>query len=242
LNPGTASNWQAGTHIELIRESPTSFLDKDLKTADDLKPRNLSVPERFENSGVLMPMLVFDNIFVDRTVLEGERLMVRAGGQGSVESDNLRFSAASEVEGFYYARLPRQLNLALHGFAGTQGRDSLRSLYFLGGFDSVRGLPDGIHYGTTTLFSNGELRWLFFESSKLHIQAAGFLDHGTAYSKSTEIYGHRETSIGGGFRISVPQIYRLLVRIDYGYSVGTTKSQGLSIGLGQFFHPYKLSY
>jgi hypothetical protein len=52
----------------------------------------------------------------------------------------------------------------------------------------------------------------------------------------------RETSVGGGFRIAVPQIYRFVVRVDYGKSIGRSSSQGFSIGLNQFFQPYKMVF
>ncbi len=230
--------WQAGMHLELVSENATTFTDKDSIPSDVLKPQDLSVPDAIRSSAVVMPMVAFDKLVVDGLDMNGVRSSIRAGGQVAQQ----KFSSAAEAEIFWYQRLPAKINLAAHGFAGSQGSDSLRNLYFLGGFDSIRGLPDGVHYGKNMVYGNAELRWLGFESKFLHLQSAVFADHGSAFSKREDGYNNRETSIGFGARIAVPQVYRLLVRIDYGWSVGHTKSQGLSIGLGQFFQPYKLFF
>ncbi|MCX6116972.1 MAG: hypothetical protein NT027_05485, partial [Proteobacteria bacterium] len=234
--------WQWGAHIELVRESRAVFLDREFNDRPDLKPSGVSIPSQVEGTAQVMPMLVFDRLTVDRMSLDGFKGMIRSGGQISQSQKNgdddhqgrNSFSLASETEVFAYSRPVSSVNLALHAFAGNQAKDSLRSLYFLGGFDSVRGLPDGIHFGRSISYLNLEGRWQFLETKYLHAQAATFLDHGAAFSSRDEFLSQRETAVGGGIRLSVPQVYRLLVRVDYGVSIGSTKSRGLSIGLGQF--------
>jgi hypothetical protein len=68
------------------------------------------------------------------------------------------------------------------------------------------------------------------------------VDSGSAWMRGGKFSDGRETSFGGGIRIAIPQIYRFVIRIDYGMSLGSTKSRGLSIGLNQFFQPYKLVF
>ena len=229
---------QAGVHFELVRENATTFSDKNGDLSENLRPTDVSVPTVVTSSALVLPMVVYDHLSVDGMEMGGVRGMFRAGGQ---IADN-KYRGATESEVFWYEKLPLKLNLAGHGFAGRQGSDTLRNLYFLGGFDSVRGLPDGVHYGKTIAYGNFEMRWLGFESKFLHMQPAFFFDHGTAFSEAQDAYSHRESAVGLGLRFAVPQIYRLLVRIDYGWSVGQTKTRGLSIGLGQFFQPYKLFF
>lgn len=235
---GHGAKLQAGVHLELNRENPTTFADKYGEVNPSLKPSDVGVPTITTSSVLILPMIAYDHVIVDGTEMDGLRGMFRAGEQ--VADD--KFYSAAETEVFWYARLPAKFNIALHGFGGRQGSDSLRNLYFLGGFDSVRGLPDGVHYGKNIAYGNFELRYLAMESKYLHLQSAVFADHGSAFSRPDEALANRESAVGIGFRFSVPQVYRLLIRIDYGWSVGHTKSQGLSIGLGQFFQPYKLSF
>lgn len=232
------SDLQGGIHAELTRESPSTFNDRNLERNEELKPTDLSTPHSYQWTATLMPMIAHDKITVDAISLDGSRTTLKMGGQ---VAENAR-SGAAEFETFAYHRYASVVNLAVHGFAGTQGSDSLKNVYFLGGFDSVRGLPDGIHYGTRMMYGNAELRYLALRANYLELQTAAFVDHGTAFSKPEDFRENRETALGVGLRFSVPQIYRLLVRIDYGWSVGHTKSQGLSIGLGQFFQPYKLTF
>lgn len=229
---------QAGVHLELVRENATTFSDKNGDLNPALKPSDVSVPTIVTSSSLIMPMVVYDQLTLDGMEMGGARGMFRAGGQIA----DTKYRGATEAEFFWYEKLPLKLNMAVHGFAGRQGSDTLRNLYFLGGFDSVRGLPDGVHYGKTMAYSNFELRWLALESKFLHVQPAIFGDHGTAFSDTNDAYAHRESAVGVGLRFAVPQIYRLLVRVDYGWSLGPTKTRGLSIGLGQFFQPYKLFF
>lgn len=229
---------QGGFHAELIRESPAVFNNKELQEDNALKPLDVSTSSVFEETAVLLPMLAYDRLTVDQLEMYGERVTVKVGAQAS----KIMTSGASEFEGFFYRRVGGDVNIALHGFAGVQGSNSLRNLYFLGGFDSVRGLPDGIHYGTKMAYSNAELRWRGLKHKYLQAQTAFFLDHGSAFSTPGDWSSHRETAVGLGVRMSVPQIYRLVLRVDYGWSIGQTKTRGLSIGLGQFFQPYKLFY
>lgn len=229
---------QGGVHLDLVRENATTFSDKHGDLNPMLKPADVSIPTLTTSSSLLMPMVVYDHVTVDGMEMGGLRGMFRAGGQVA----DTKYRGATESEVFWYEKLPLRLNMAVHGFAGRQGSDTLRNLYFLGGFDSVRGLPDGVHYGKTIAYGNFEMRWLALESKFLHVQPAIFGDHGTAFSEINDAYAHRESAVGVGLRFAVPQVYRLLVRVDYGWSVGHTKTRGLSIGLGQFFQPYKLFF
>jgi hypothetical protein len=233
-------HWQWGLHSELIREKPSVFLDRDMAEQKSLSPDHLTLLDEDEWAATAMPMLVYDHVAIDTMKLIGEKFMLRAGGQKTSGHSNP--SNAAEAEMFSYRPLVSDLDLALHGFAGHQSRDSLRAVYFTGGFDSIRGLPDGIQYGTTTYVGNAELRWQTFKYKYLHLQNAVFYDVGTAFKTTSEALDHRDTSVGFGFRFAVPQVYRLLIRIDFGKSIGRTKSQGLSIGLGQFFHPVRLTF
>jgi hypothetical protein len=232
-----SSHWQFGAQVDLIHENPTVFTDVKGIETPSLQPDDVVISESPLFTASIMPLLVYDNIDVNKIQMDGPRLLLKTGAQITSKTR----SSTSEVEFFGY-HSEGNLNLAVHAFGATQGDQSLKNLYFLGGFDSVRGLPDGIHYGNKIAYANSELRWLAMESKYLHMQTAAFADHGTAFTNSEHALESRETSVGFGVRLSVPQVYRLLLRIDYGWSVGSIKSQGLSIGLGQFFQPYKFVF
>ena len=232
-------SYQAGFHAQLSRESPTSF-----SAVDDYHgpktglPDSLLLSSKSDFGGVIGPMLAFDGLSVSGLNMSGTKGKIVVGGAKG--SDGLGSFAESEI--YSFVLLQKDVNFASHVFAGTTTQKTLGAVYYLGGFDSVRGLPDGIHYGNKTLYGNFEARVIASKLKYAHIQPAFFVDTGSAWMDGESPYRSRETSLGLGVRISIPQVYRLVLRIDYGVSVGHTKSRGFSIGLNQFFQPYKLVF
>jgi hypothetical protein len=46
-------------------------------------------------------------------------------------------------------------------------------------------------------------------------------------------------SAGGGLRIAIPQVNRLMLRLDYALSLDRPHQHGLNFGMNQFFQPHK---
>jgi outer membrane protein assembly factor BamA len=233
------AKFQLGLHVEAVSENPTKLLDKDLN--------EIAVPEDFDVENIeqskrslsLQPLVVYDNIRTHQLAMSGLKSTLRVGPE---LSQNRVKGSIQEFEVFDYTEIPGGWNLALHGFTGSSSSKSLRRLYYLGGFDSVRGLPDGLKFGNKAAFLNAEIRYFTWASKYLHVQSALFFDTGTAGMTNADLKKNIESSSGFGVRLSIPQVYRLLVRIDYAVATGQTRSQGLSLSLGQFFQPTRLIY
>jgi outer membrane translocation and assembly module TamA len=102
----------------------------------------------------------------------------------------------------------------------------------------VRGFPDGLKFGRSAAFNNLEARKIIYKSKHLWIQGLTFLDSGMAADSWAQAFKETPlTSTGIGFRFAIPQIYRLMFRIDYAWSLVDT-SRGISAGMNQFFDPY----
>ena len=233
-----ATHWQVGVRTEFVSEKPAKYVNRDGRSASSEVPGGVTMPDDTRTSLVLTPIVLFDDLAIDQMTTDGLRAFARSG----IFTTQGTSHAISELEGYGYLALPYGLNLAAHGFYGRGGSDTLRSLYFMGGFDSVRGLPDGIHFGRNMYYGNFETRVLTAKWPRLHVQPGFFVDHGSTYSTTEELLNHRETTVGVRLRMAVPQIYRLLLRIDYGWGIGQTKTHGLSVGLNQFFQPYKMTF
>jgi hemolysin activation/secretion protein len=127
----------------------------------------------------------------------------------------------------------------LRVFAGQTAHHSLQNQYFLGGFDSVRGLPDGAVIGNRAAYSNLEFRLITYKLKYMWFQNVVFFDSGSAASEWKYLGESTRACAGVGVRMSIPQIYRMMGRIDYAWSVEGKKTKGITIGLNQFFDPYK---
>jgi outer membrane protein assembly factor BamA len=185
----------------------------------------------------LFASLVYDDIINANLLKDGLRLIANAG---PVLEGNNTYSGF-EIESFYYLLLPHSLNLAAHVFLGRMPTASLNSQYFLGGFDSVRGLPDGFLSGRSAFYGNLEMRTISKKFQYLWLQNVLFNDFGTTADDFSALAKQKDfkASLGTGLRISIPQIHRMVFRLDYAWSIDGSGSQGISAGMNQFFQPYR---
>lgn len=185
----------------------------------------------------LNPMLkvIYDDIAIDNVEYDGLRFIAASGPQITSEEKQ---SSRSELEVFYYHLFPHNFNLAFHTFAGQAKNNALASQYFFGGLDSVRGVPDGAITGNHAVYGNIELRHLTYKWRYAWLQTVGFFDAGAAGQKWQNLDQQSRASLGLGFRVSIPQIYRLVFRFDYAWSVAGAKSSGVTAGLNELFQPY----
>ena len=147
----------------------------------------------------------------------------------------------SKLEGdfFYFVDFGHDFNLALRGFAAQTNQDRFYGQYFVGGFDSIRGYPDGISFGQKVGFGTIEMRRIFSRLHYLWTQSAVFLDAGSTADEWGVLGSSIKRAAGVGVRLSVPQVYRFVVRIDYAWSLDGSGARGITAGLNQFFDPYK---
>lgn len=224
--------WKYGVDVEAIQDAPSVF--DPAPGALETPPPDLRFADEGRRQYRLLPTLVYDDIDVGIVENDGVRLKVKAGPTRAEDV----MHGSMEVEAFAYEMLPRGVNLAAHGLIGRTSYDSLQSQYFLGGFDSIRGLPDGALYGTHAAYANAEVRHLSFKARYLWIQSVAFADAGGAGPDFNVAWDDRRSAAGLGVRFAVPQIYRMIFRFDYAWAFGDRRSKGLTAGMSQFFDPY----
>lgn len=228
---------QAGFHSQISREAPSRF--QPARSIDkDMLPKGVRLNSKTGWGANLGGVLAIDTISIQGLNMNGVKGRAILGLSRPPGDSGL----FAETEWFGYWLFPRDVNLAAHLFTAKSSDKTLSGLYYLGGFDSVRGLPDGISYGNQMAYVNLEARIVAMRFKYAHIQPVVFIDSGSAWLDGENFAKNRETSVGGGVRVSIPQVYRLSFRFDYGVSVQRTKSRGFSIGLNQFFQPYKLTF
>lgn len=210
-------------------------------TARSLTEKEIWQPKRLEYSTTdfdlevqLQPTLVYDDIDQYGLIKDGFRAILKPGFLRSSKTTSPLF----ESELFIYKDL-EHFNLALHSFISGTPLKSLVGQKFLGGFDTIRGIPDGAIYGNYSIVQNIEFRKIIKRMPYLTVQGIGFLDFGAAAESIDHLGNHQAKSLGMGVRLSVPQVYRLNLRIDYARSLDDASVQGFSIGLNHFFQPYR---
>jgi hypothetical protein len=229
LSSNPRSPWQAGLRVNLRQQHELEWqTQKTAQGADDFDLRPI-------NQKRLLARLVYDDMAVLQQNLQGLRVLLNAGPTWSEEKNQ----ASLEQELFWYGLWDEDWNLAFHEWLGLSDDRSYQSLFFLGGFDSVRGLPDGVMYGNKAVYGNLELRKIFHRSRYVWWQAATYIDYGAAGYALSDWKQNDRASAGLGLRLAVPQVNRLVFRVDYAWSLAEPNTSSISVGMNQFIDPYR---
>jgi outer membrane protein assembly factor BamA len=226
--------WRYGLDLEFLNERTPTFKPDSEYSGTEKLPAGLKISESKKQTR-LLATLVYDNVDINQIEMEGLRTKVRLGPNISAGKN---YSVA-EFDGFYFHMAPLGINVASHMFLGQATLNAPSTQYFLGGFDSVRGLPDGVAYGTRFAFANLELRKIALKRKYLWLQPVIFADAGNADNDWNTLSDQVRSSAGMGIRLAVPQVYRLILRIDYAVSTDGTGTRGFTAGMNQFFDPFR---
>ena len=132
-----------------------------------------------------------------------------------------------------FIRLYRQQVLAIqaYGFFNS-GQVPLRSLASFGGSNSMRGFYDGRYRSKNQVVLQAEYRVPLF----WRLGAVGFFGIGNVGSHVHDLsFNDLKYSLGGGVRLALNRKERLNLRIDYGWGLGQSVSNGLYFQLGEAF-------
>lgn len=232
-----SNHWQIGFKIEsrdiakssLTIDQPISWtLLQGLETISPDSDRQIATQKTLLS-------LVYDDISINHLQYHGARFTLASG-------PTFRGNSAGnyhELEGFLYYQLDSRWNLAAHAYLSSSSDRSLASQQFLGGLESIRGLPDGAIFGTKAGYLNLELRHISWQWTYLDIQNVLFCDIGSASSDWQSFRKDWRASSGIGVRLSIPQVHRLVFRIDYAWSLDEYGASGITAGMYQFFQPYR---
>lgn len=228
--------WKVGIDVSVVRESPSSFTHSAEYEGSGNVPATLRPRDDIAAHAALMPNIHYDDLDTDNLHLDGLKLDLRIGPVvGSATSHSRMITEFFAYEQWSAA----SLNLGVHGYVYTSSLDTLYSRQFLGGLDSVRGLPDGFLQGTRAAYLNTELRYTALRLKYLWVQSVLFQDTGAAGDSWEATRANARATAGGGLRFAVPQIYRLVIRLDYAWAVDGSGTHGLAAGFNHFFDPYR---
>lgn len=181
---------------------------------------------------------VAGKIHPDNILLTGSKLIFEPVAEFNQESSTT--STGGQLEAFSFIRPSANWNYAFHLVAKMAASRELNAAVFVGGLDSVRGVPDGFMRGHSGIWSNLEARYLALQKKYLWLQAATFIDIGAVNRKGCKECGPSSaTTTGVGVRFAIPQIKRFVIRADFAWSVQQPWTFSISAGMNQFFQPLK---
>jgi hemolysin activation/secretion protein len=145
-----------------------------------------------------------------------------------INSDSRFYKIETVNQLFYY--LPLRANLGLQFRAGATNSDKLQYLFYLGGFDNIRGYFDGQLRGQQFWQLNTEYRIPVVRTYWFTIQANSFVD--VAQTENTDGLYY---SAGLGLRFGSRHIYRFVGRLDIALATSHAATSRISFGAQQFF-------
>ncbi len=233
------SSWQWGLRLNLSQQNELR-LQTEAGAADEIEEGRMAeaVPPFWlekQNVQKWQLKLVYDNLAVLHLNLKGWRFVIGTGPSFS----NGKSRNNLEQELFFYSLWSGDWNFSWHQWLGLSDDRSYQSQYFLGGFESIRGLPDGVLFGNKAFYTNIELRKILGRTHYAWIQAATYLDYGSAATTMAELKDRDRATWGVGVRIAVPQVNRLMLRVDYAWSLNQPHTGSISAGMNQFIDPYR---
>ena len=119
--------------------------------------------------------------------------------------------------------------------AGSTGSDYLQYWYYLGGLDGIRGFQVDRFSGRQYWLSNTELRSSPYRGDRYLLQGVLFYDAAAVGHEKRDLTKTKATSAGFGVRFMMPDIYRLVVRLDFAKTLKRYDNRTVNFGLQQFF-------
>lgn len=239
------------------------FADKEIRwyfvpgvqidvSADQYSDSKLSEERRALNSanGVLFPVDArtvllgayarIGRLNTDIYLVEGQQARVQIDLGASAWGSQREFlRVVAQADRFWL--LPHRANIGVHAQVSHTSSNDLDQLYYLGGFNAVRGYLATQFRGRNAWQGNLEYRIPSAQSRWLVLQHVAFADAGRVGDTFGGLWavgdgvGRVFYSFGTGLRVISPRVYSFNGRVDIARSFGPGGGWGISFGTQQFF-------
>ena len=185
-------------------------------------------------TGVVSGLVRLGRIKTTRLTYEGWQFDLRPALFVTNDRDAFGFGQL-QAQLLYFNRLRPATNLGVRLMGGATTPAPSQQLFYVGGLDLVRGLPDNALTTTAFVLGNVELRQIFFDSTWFAIMGVAFVDGVVA----REAKGSNVAIVapGLGLRFMIPRLVQSGLRIDYAVPMpwADFDPRMPSIGVWQFF-------
>ena len=173
----------------------------------------------------------------DKALLEGKSSELNLDySSPALGSDNEAFRINWDNKAFW--RLGKNSNIGWRLRWAKTNSNELQYLYYVGGFENVRGYFDGQLRGKQFWQSNLEYRNILLERNWYFLQAVVFGDVAQLIDATDPIESNTDdifSSFGVGLRLGSPRIYRFTARLDIALATSHPATSRISFGVQQFF-------
>lgn len=176
--------------------------------------------------------LDYDNILLQGQLLE---LNIQYSSP-DLDSDYEAYSASWDNRFFW--RVGKNANLGWRIKWAKTNSQQLQDLFYVGGFENVRGYFDGQLRGKQYWQSNLEYRDILFQTSWYYLQGNVFADVAQLIDPDSAIESQSDElfhSTGIGLRLGSPKIYRFIARLDIALNTSHPATSRVSFAVQQFF-------
>ena len=170
-------------------------------------------------------------------LIEGGLSKIKIGYAASTP-DAVKNSYRVDWDTKYFWRFNNKTNIGIRFLLAKTNSEELQDLYYVGGFENVRGYVDGQLRAQSFWQSNIEYRQMIYKTGWMYLQGNIFVDMAQLLqptsgfeSNNRDIY----SSIGIGLRIGSPKIYRLSGRLDIALETSHPVTSRVSFGVQQYF-------
>jgi len=151
-------------------------------------------------------------------------------------SDDTFYRVEWDSQAFW--RPSHEANIAARLRLGVTNSNRLQHLFYVGGFEHVRGFLDGQLRGESYWQANLEYRMPGVKWPWVVLQSNVFFDAAQVNSESPDAGADSDDifySTGVGVRIILPKIYRFIGRFDFAVDTSHPATSRFSFGVQQFF-------
>lgn len=204
---------------------------------------DLGLPDRLEaNSVGIVGEYEYNDLDIDYQYVSGFRNQTNVQyifNSGAEEFLEDAFVGANDLEYFY--RIGKRGNLANRlRLSYTSNEDSPFAPFALDNQINIRGVGNTVDRGTASVVINTEYRQTLLEKGWFVIQSNAFVDAGTWRTPGNDVNQLFDGSTirvnpGLGVRFIHKRIFNAVIRLDYGFGLGESNTNGLVFGIGQFF-------
>ncbi|MEZ4744089.1 MAG: BamA/TamA family outer membrane protein [Bdellovibrionota bacterium] len=223
-------NFKSSMEVELSDlEYSKQYLEKKVLSATE----DTEIPPNNKRS-LFNLELKYGRLNYDSYKVQGNLLTLNL----SEISDRIRNKSQGQKSQLEFKNFTPMLADSILAFQGTIGKTTSTEsvdLFYAGGLNKIRGYTDDRFRGSHFWLTNSEIRMPSYSSSNLVLQHILFYDTtylGNNFNKFTAASG---ASIGTGFRVIAPKIYRLVARLDIAHPLIGKDHLPISFGVQQFF-------
>jgi len=226
-------NFQIGSEIEI---NNSSVIDQETNNFTDAKTIQLLNNNNKKTTTYTTLFVELGKLNYDNYLVKGKfsKFAIKYSNQ-TLGSDK----STTQLDWFnrIFWRLPYLANAGLRFNTGWTNTQEIQNLYYIGGFNNIRGYLDGQFRSKTYWQFNAEYRIPSYRSHWLVLQHIFFIDTvgtGNNFGDLKE-NGMQYSSAGIGLRIISPRIYRFNGRIDIALFTSGESPSYISFGSQQYF-------